>query len=162
MKISLGVEVVLQVLQEFSGLSQSIFLEQNGELVEFESELLRFGSFSFFLKALIDSFKNLVEIVEDVLRVFVGEVDFVVVQHLLQVGLLGLCNHLLVVLNFVLALFFVHRQVVGSVAVCLETDEVPQHNTHVDFVHVFFLVQRSLELTQILQCPLVLLQRHQQ
>jgi hypothetical protein len=48
-KISLWVVVAFQVLQEFSGLSQSIFFEQNGELVEFESELLRFGGFGFFL-----------------------------------------------------------------------------------------------------------------
>ena len=78
---------------------------------------MRFGSFSFFLKALIDSFEDLVEIVEDALGVFVGEVDFVVVEDLFQVGLLCLADHLLVVFNFVLALFFVHRQVVGSVAV---------------------------------------------
>lgn len=48
-KISLRVVIALQVLQELSGFSQSIFLEQNGKLVEFESELLRLGCFGFFL-----------------------------------------------------------------------------------------------------------------
>ncbi len=90
------------------------------------------------------------EIVENVFGLFVGQVDLVVVEDLLQVRLFGLGHHLFILSNFALPLFLVHGQVVGSVSTSLEADKISQHHGHVYLVFVLVLAQCSLELCQML------------
>lgn len=44
-----GFVIGLQIFKDFGGFCESVFFKQNGEFIEFEDELLRFGGFSFFL-----------------------------------------------------------------------------------------------------------------